>query len=837
MKFHSRFLVAVLAVAVLPCCRVSAAGDPAKTQTFVAVLQSGAGLFDKARACQQLGETGSKDAVPALAALLADPQLAAYARSGLEGISDPSAAEALRAAAGSLKGTLLAGVVNSLGVLRDPNAAGLLAKIAADPASGAAREALLALGRVCTLESIQSLRKVLADGPEPLRAEAAAGLLLAAERQMSAGQPADAAALYDAVRAVKVPAALRAGAARGAVLARKTDGAFLGEQLRSEDRVIRNAALTAVRESPSDAWAGVLNAELAKASPELQALLLAAMAQCHNDQSPLAAQAKVSSDDPAVRKAALAVLGTIGGAAQADVLIQAMAANRAPDETALALDGLGRIQGAGVDARILAAITSTADAGARVKYIRLAESRGMTNAVSELLKQAGSTEPKTSAAAFAALKTLAGPGTLPAVAGLVNACKNDTSRQAAENAFAGVCLRAGRVNSGCDTALAALKEAGDPAVKTSWMRILVLLGDPKALPAIKAVMTGPDDALAAAAAEQLAGWADPAPVDDLLAVAESDAKPAQRQKALGAALQLAGAAAEEHQRPDDVLAGWFQRAARVVQSPEHKRQLVSGLGRVPRVESFRLLAGYLTDPSLQTEAAMAVVQIAPALTKSAEAAALKEALEWIATVVNNPGLRTRAAAIARTIQRPAKAAALFDGRSLAGWDGNTNVWRAQDGAIVGGSMDGNPRNEFLAFARPCSNFVLRLEYKLAGTEGFVNGGVQFRSVRTKEPPNEMSGFQADIGAGYSGALYDESRRNKFLKQPPADQVKRLEKPGQWNQYEVRCSGSRIQITLNGEQTVDYTETDPAIARTGLIALQIHGNCKAQIAFRNITLEE
>ena len=131
----------------------------------------------------------------------------------------------------------------------------------------------------------------------------------------------------------------------------------------------------------------------------------------------------------------------------------------------------------------------------------------------------------------------------------------------------------------------------------------------------------------------------------------------------------------------------------------------------------------------------------------------------------------------RTLPNDVRRKVLFDGHSLTGWEGNTNVWRVRDGVIVGGSLDGNPQNEFLATVTSYTNFILRLEYKLVGTEGFVNSGVQFRSVRLKQPANEMCGFQADIGAGYSGCLYDESRRNKFLVQAPAEQIKRLEKPG------------------------------------------------------------
>ncbi len=227
-KMHFTFR-AFCFIALFACLlpHTQAAGNAEKTQKFIAVLQSNAGLFEKARACQQLGEVGTKDAVPALAALLADEQLSAYARSGLEGIPDPSAAEALRTATSTLKGNQLIGVINSLGVLRDAKAVSILRKLAGDPASGAVKEALLALGRISTEESIQILRQALANGPEQSREDAAAACLLAAEKQMVDGQSEKAMALYDAVRTAKVSLAYRVGATRGAILARKTNGAIL----------------------------------------------------------------------------------------------------------------------------------------------------------------------------------------------------------------------------------------------------------------------------------------------------------------------------------------------------------------------------------------------------------------------------------------------------------------------------------------------------------------------------------------------------------------------------------------------------------------------------------
>jgi hypothetical protein len=179
---------------------------------------------------------------------------------------------------------------------------------------------------------------------------------------------------------------------------------------------------------------------------------------------------------------------------------------------------------------------------------------------------------------------------------------------------------------------------------------------------------------------------------------------------------------------------------------------------------------------------------------------------------------------------------LFDGRTLTGWEGDAKVWRVVNGAIVGGSMQGNSQNEFLATRQSYGDFVLKLEYKLVGAEGFVNSGVQFRSRRVEQPANEMSGYQADIGMGYSGSVYDESRRDRVLAAADAEAVKRAEKPGDWNVYEIRCQGPRIVLTLNGVQTVDYSESEGGIPRDGQIALQIHGGGKAEVSFRNITIE-
>lgn len=177
---------------------------------------------------------------------------------------------------------------------------------------------------------------------------------------------------------------------------------------------------------------------------------------------------------------------------------------------------------------------------------------------------------------------------------------------------------------------------------------------------------------------------------------------------------------------------------------------------------------------------------------------------------------------------------LFDGHSFAGWRGNREVFQIVEGAIVGGSLEtALPHNEFLRSEATYENFELRLQFKLVGEQ--ANAGVQ---IRTSEIPDhhEVIGYQADMGDGWWGCLYDESRRNRVLAGPPADQRDALVKAAEWNDYRILCEGPRIRLWINGQPTVDYTESDDTIPRRGIVALQIHSGPPAVASYRHIRVK-
>ena len=289
-----------------------AAGRPAETQKLIAILQSDAPTFDKSQACQRLAAIGCHEAVPALAALLADERLSAYARSALEAVGDSSAADALLEAIGRLDGQLLIGAINSIGVLREARAVGALSEIVHGPDGETARAALDALGRIATPEAMEVLLWALVDGPPDLRPAAADACLTCADRNLSQGRPSDAVKVYYRVRQADVPQHLRVAAACRTMVARQSAGVpILIEHLRSGDRATVAMTLRAVREMPSREVTQALVDELREADPGLQVMLIQALAERNDERARTAIRAMAASDVREVRLAALKVLGPV----------------------------------------------------------------------------------------------------------------------------------------------------------------------------------------------------------------------------------------------------------------------------------------------------------------------------------------------------------------------------------------------------------------------------------------------------------------------------------------------------------------------------------------------
>jgi len=200
---------------------------------------------------------------------------------------------------------------------------------------------------------------------------------------------------------------------------------------------------------------------------------------------------------------------------------------------------------------------------------------------------------------------------------------------------------------------------------------------------------------------------------------------------------------------------------------------------------------------------------------------------------------------------------IFDGKTLAGWDGNLAVWRVEDGAITGEIAAGAKlgKNEFLYWTGgEVADFELTAEFRLTGPAD-ANSGIQFRSERL--PDGTAKGYQADIdrGARYFGNLHEERGRGVLAPRgtrlsiapdgrrwtekfgEPDDYQALFRAAPAWNTYRIIARASHAEVWLNGTRVSVLDDHQTGVARhAGLLALQLHrGDGPMKIQFRNLQL--
>lgn len=204
------------------------------------------------------------------------------------------------------------------------------------------------------------------------------------------------------------------------------------------------------------------------------------------------------------------------------------------------------------------------------------------------------------------------------------------------------------------------------------------------------------------------------------------------------------------------------------------------------------------------------------------------------------------------------AQAIFDGRTLTGWEGNTASWRVEDGAITGEIAADTKlaKNEFLYWQGEVADFELTAEFRLSGVPS-ANSGIQFRSQ--KLPDGHAKGYQADLDDGklWLGRIYDEHGRALLVDRgarvslapdgrrwnedfgKPADYVKLPRPAGEWNTYRILASGPHIELWINGTRVSVLDDHQAGAARyAGVLGLQLHsGPGPVKIQFRNLRLTQ
>jgi len=222
--------------------------------------------------------------------------------------------------------------------------------------------------------------------------------------------------------------------------------------------------------------------------------------------------------------------------------------------------------------------------------------------------------------------------------------------------------------------------------------------------------------------------------------------------------------------------------------------------------------------------------------------------------------------------RAAEPQRIFDGKTLQGWEGDSNHWRVEQGAIVGEIPVGKTlnKNTWLVYRGlgvggsesstgaskgdvELKDFELRLQFQLSGLPA-ANSGIQIRCQ--VESVDHVSGYQADLdmGSTWLGRIYDEHGRALLVERgervqllpdgkkrskrfAPLHQYPVLFRENMWNDYRIVAIGEQIDIYVNGtlfSSLVDQQISDRDLS--GSLALQLHSGPQTRIAFREVTLE-
>lgn len=205
---------------------------------------------------------------------------------------------------------------------------------------------------------------------------------------------------------------------------------------------------------------------------------------------------------------------------------------------------------------------------------------------------------------------------------------------------------------------------------------------------------------------------------------------------------------------------------------------------------------------------------------------------------------------------------IFDGKSLEGWDCDTDFWRVENGEIIGETkVDHQPKQNIFCIwkgGKP-GDFELKLQYKMTGVND-GNSGIQYRSIERPDVAKwVLEGYQADIDLKqrYTGQIYEErgrgflARRGMMAEVPgdgqpgsigtlgTEDELKAFIHSDDWNDIHIIARGNVIVQLINGHVMSSVIDDDPKGRRmSGAIGIQLHRlpNCSMKMESRNIRLK-
>jgi len=793
----------------------------------------------------QLQLTGRDEIVKPLGKFLRDPVLCGPAARALSAVRTPRAESVLLKALDSASPETAAALIQALGELKSKAAAKKISLFAVGENEKLRPAALSALAAIGDPASQPVLEKMAVAASPYERARAASLYLHYAERLWESGKKELSERICrDFVKNYTLPGESQVRASALTTLVRILGpGVFeiLLEAVDSPDGPFRERALELADSIPGDKATSRWVEKMRHVSPDAQAAIIAMLGRRGDPAALSAVRERIKSEDKAVRLAAIAAAGRLGGE---NVLEDIWPLIQTDDEDQLkAVKQTLLIFPSGRIVARAAASLSDAPPRARIALIEILAERRAKEYAGQILAQARSENDAVRKAALAALEQVVRPEDVLSVIDLILKASAAPEVTLIQNALVAASNQITEPEKRADKILAAFEKSQGPK-RADLIRPLARIGGTRALAVVVSETKSRDPQTQAAAVYTLANWTEASALEELFRLARGATDRRSRYLALQGIARLAG---NEALSSEESLTR-LKDALEIAIDPAEKILVISGLGGLRTPESLKAAAKFLESPAFQTRAAQAILRMAlpspgfEGLSGFETAMILKKTLLFI----DDDYDRDQAEKYARALLLREGFSLLFNGKDLAGWKGLVadppkrakmtpaelaeaqreadglmrRHWKVMDGVLV---FDG--KGHSLCTLKDCSDFEMFVDWRIGpkGDSGlYLRGSPQ---VQIWDPAQGPEG---------SGGLYNN-------KTNPSKPLVKADRPvGEWNTFYLKMVGERVTVYLNGLLVADnvvlenYWERDKPIYPAGQIELQAHST---PLSFKNIYIRE
>jgi len=285
--------------------------------------------------------------------------------------------------------------------------------------------------------------------------------------------------------------------------------------------------------------------------------------------------------------------------------------------------------------------------GTKIELIRSIGERNINAGVKTLLQTAQDSDSKVRLESFKVLKEVSTVQDLPALIELLLKAQSQAERTEGEKTVASVARKQSDSNRQADAVLAVLPSVKDVQGRCSLLSVLGKIGDDNSLEVLRSALKDENVNIQDAAVRALSEWPSPAPIADLLDVAQNSDNNVHRILALRGFIRLIGL---ESDRPADETVNLYKQAIRLgEQDTSLQRQALSGLANVKSIAALQMAAEYLEDTALQQEAELAVVEIA-GVTLRSHPKETKAALQKVVQNTKSDLVREKAQKVLKRIE-------------------------------------------------------------------------------------------------------------------------------------------------------------------------------------------